>query len=155
MPSGGARARSGPPADPTSGRSESGRNAKDGWIDLGPRPKGSRTPTWPLDLKTKPEQALWTKLWKKPQAAQWAKLGLEFQVAAYVRVYLEATDLGASGSLKTVVLRMEDTLGLSPAGLAALRWRIKHDEVAEKRDEQAPAEATDRPRPVRRLRAPA
>jgi hypothetical protein len=149
VPSGGARSRSGPPSDPNSGRSE--RRA-DGWTEIPARPKGSRTPTWPLDLKTKPEQALWAKLWKKPQATMWLRQGLEFQVANYVRTFLEATDFGAPASMKTAVLRMEDTLGLSTVGLNALRWKIKVDEVAEKRDERAPAPGVDRSAPVRRLR---
>jgi hypothetical protein len=148
VPSGGARARSGPPADPNSGRSE---KRTDGWTDL-PAKSGLRAPKWPLALLTAQEKALWTKLWAKPQAVMWKRQGLEWQVANYVRTFLESSDLGASGSLKTVVLRMEDTLGLSLAGLAALRWRITQDEVAAKRTEPAATPPAERPRPVRRLR---
>lgn len=151
MPSGGARARSGPPADPSSGRSE---KRTDGWTEL-PAKSGLRAPVWPLALKTKPEATLWRKLWAKPQAVMWKRNGLEWQVANYVRTFLESSELGASGSLKTVVLRMEDTLGLSTAGLAALRWRIKHDEVAEQRAATPTAVPVEKPAPVRRLRSPA
>lgn len=149
MPSGGARARSGPPADPRSARSE---RRGEIWTDL-PAKSGLRTPRWPLALLSAPEKTLWASLWKKPQAVMWKRQGLEFQVANYVRTYLEASEMGAPGSLKTVVLRMEDTLGLSLAGLAALRWRITTDEVAAARAAAAPTPIDDRPAPVRRLRA--
>lgn len=151
MPSGGARARSGPPADPRSARSE---RRGDVWTDL-PAKSGLRTPRWPLALQSSEEKALWTSMWKKPQAVMWKRQGLEFQVANYVRTYLEASEMGAPGSLKTVVLRMEDTLGLSLAGLASLRWRITTDEFAAARAAAAPAAAEERPAPVRRLRAAA
>ena len=148
MPSGGARARSGPPADPRSARSE---RRGDGWTDL-PAVGLKRAPVWPLALKSKPEGALWGKLWKKPQAVMWKRQGLEFQVAHYVRTALEATEGGAPASLKTAVLRMEDQLGISLAGLAALRWRITTDELGQAREAAAAAAAEpDRPAPVRRL----
>lgn len=150
MPSGGARARSGPPADPRSARSE---RRGDVWTDL-PAKSGLRTPTWPLALLSAPEKKLWGALWKKPQAVMWKRQGLEMQVANYVRTYLEASEMGAPGSLKTVVLRMEDTLGLSLAGLASLRWRITTDEVgAARAAAAATAVEPDRPAPVRRLLA--
>jgi hypothetical protein len=152
VPSGGARARSGPPADPTSGRSESGRNAKDGWTTLPAKPAITRAPKWPLDLQSAPEKALWSKLWRKPQATMWRRQGLEFQVAAYARSFLEATEFGSPASLKTAVLRMEDTLGISTVGLTALRWRIATDEVAAARADAAPAPTEEKAPPVRRLR---
>jgi hypothetical protein len=84
----------------------------------------------------------------------WERQGLDFQVAMYVRTFLEAAEMGAPASLKTAVLRMEDTLGLSTVGLAALRWRIPVDEVGQARTAVAVAVA-DRPAPVRRLRVAA
>lgn len=150
MPSGG-HARSGPAADPRSARSE---RRGEIWTDL-PAKRSGRVPTWPLELKTAPENKLWRKLWAKPQAVMWERQGLEWQVANYVRSFLEATEHGAPASLKTAVLRMEDTLGLSTVGLAALRWRITADEVAAARTAAAPAPVDDRPAPVRRLRAAA
>lgn len=111
-----------------------------------------RAPTWPLALKSKPEQLLWGKLWKKPQAIMWKRQGLEFQVANYVRTFLEASEMGAPASLKTAVLRMEDTLGISLAGLAALRWRITADELGAARAAAAAEQSEpERPAPVRRL----
>lgn len=152
MPSGGARARSGPPADPRSARSE---KRSDGWTMLPAQGRGARkAPNFPLGSPSKAESALWTVLWRKPQAVMWERLGLTFQVAAYARAFLESTAAGAPASLKVSVLRMEDGLGLSIVGMNALRWRIAEDEVAAKRSVPV-AVAEERPALVRRLRAAA
>lgn len=154
MPSGG-HARSGPKPDPNSGRSDSGRNAlglaRDGWVELPAKPASTRAPKWPLTLLSPEEKKLWAALWRKPQTTMWRKLGQEFQVAAYARAFLEATEFGAPASLKTAVLRMEDTLGLSTVGMMALRWRITTDDLTARRVETPTVE--ERPAPVRRLRA--
>lgn len=153
MTSGGARARSGPPADPGSARSE---RRGDGWTTLPARTLG-KAPAWPLGLSSSQEEDLWKALWKKPQATMWKRLGLTWQVAHYCRSFLEATERGAPASLKTSVLRQEDTLGLSTVGLAALRWRISEDAVAAKRRSAAAAARAAAselaPMPERRLRA--
>lgn len=145
---GGARSRSGPPADPMSARSD--RKA-DGWTTL-PAKRTGRAPEWPLEREYAPEEALWKALWRKPQAVMWKKRGLEWQVAAYVRAFLESTEPGAPASLKTSVLRMEDGLGLSEVGLISLRWRIAEDEVAARRAAPARAVEAAPEAPVRRLR---
>lgn len=152
MSSGGARARSGPPADPNSARSELRKDGK-GWTDLPARFSG-RAPAWPLERQSEAETSLWKVLWRKPQAAMWRRQGLEWQVAAYVRSFLESTEPGAPASLKTAVLRQEDTLGLSTVGLNALRWRITEDEVAVRRSGpvRAAAPVEESGGPVRRLR---
>lgn len=150
MPSGGARSRSGPPADPNSATSERRKQRGDGWVEL-PATHTGKAPTFPLTGRTPDEAKLWRALWRKPQAAQWAKLGLSYQVAHYCRLYLQATEKGAPASLTTAVLRQEDALGLSTIGLAALRWRIVEDEVGEQRAARAEP-AAERAAPVRRLR---
>jgi hypothetical protein len=149
MPSGG-HARSGPAPDPRSARSE---KRSDGWTDL-PAKYAGRIPKFPLEAKSTAEDALWKVVWRKPQAAMWARQGLVWQVAAYVRSFLESTEAGAPASLKTAVLRQEDTLGISTVGLNALRWRIPADEVGVARAAQVvPAEPAAAP--VRRLRSTA
>ena len=109
-----------------------------------------RAPTFPLAEPSTAEKKLWRVLWKKPQAVMWDRHGLTFQVAHYCRSFLEASERGAPASLKTSVLRMEDSLGLSTVGLNALRWSITSDELGAKRAE--PAATVERPAPVRRLR---
>lgn len=131
MPSGGARARSGPPADPNALR----RDRKDdkAWTDLPSEGRTGRAPSLPLPAANRLERELWGELWKKPQAVQWERLGLQRQVAAYVRAYIGSVAPDATAGLKTAVLRMEAELGLSIVGMNALRWRIVADELGQRR----------------------
>ena len=119
MTSGGARARSGPGADPDSYRSQN----RD-WIDLPAAGFAGVVPDFPLAEALTVEVELWAELWSKPQAHAWDALGLKFQVAAYVRAFLESVESGASAGLKTAVLRMENELGLSIMGMKQNLWRI-------------------------------
>jgi hypothetical protein len=179
MPSGGARARSGPAPDPNALRR--GRKTDAEWTTLPAEGFKGRIPTFPLTRPTEPlssikandedredlirdalaeietrfeaEKKLWKELWRKPQAAMWHRLGMKYQVAAYVRAFLESTSAASSG-LKTAVLRMEGELGLSVPGMNALRWKIAHDELAEQREpEQVAAAATAAARPSTGARA--
>lgn len=134
MPRGGARARSGPAADPNALRRQDHSDSK-GWVVL---PVGGRVgvvPDFPLSNGLVSELELWAELWIKPQAVMWEKLGLKFQVAAYVRAFLESVEPEASAGIKTAVIRMEGELGISLPGMAALRWRLSEDELELKRSE--------------------
>lgn len=149
MPSGG-HARSGPPAQPGSARTDA-RGLT--WTKLPIKGRGrKRAPEFPLEDPTVSESALWASLWRKPQAVMWEQLGQEFQVAAYTRAFLESTVAGAPASLKVSVLRMEDTLGLSIVGMNALRWQFAEDELKAQRSTRRPTAAVEAA-PVRRLRA--
>lgn len=119
MTSGGARARSGPAADPNSYRSQ-----KRDWVSLPVSGFDGDVPEFPLVGALSAEVDLWNELWKKPQAMMWARLGLKFQVAAYVRSFVESVEVKASAGLKTTVLRMEGELGISVPGMHSLGWRI-------------------------------
>lgn len=136
MTSGGARARSGPPADPNALR----RDRKDdkSWVSLPVSPVED-VPAFPLADASVTEMALWAELWQKPQGHMWVSLGLKWQVAAYVRAFVESVQEKASAGLKTAVLRMEAELGLSTVGMGQLRWSIATDEVSERRVEKRPA----------------
>lgn len=136
MPSGGARARSGPAPDPNALR----RDRKDdaAWVTLPAEGYRGAVPAFPLPGALSTEVDLWETLWRKPQAAMWSKLGLEWEVAAYVRAFLESVEAKASAGLKTAVLRMAAEIGLSLPGMHSLRWKLSTDELAEKR-----AEATE------------
>ena len=137
MPSGGARARSGPAPDPNALR----RDRKDdaAWVVLPAEGYDGPVPEFPLTGATHAEVDLWSRLWRKPQAVMWAKLGLEFEVAAYVRAFLESVAVEASAGLKTAVLRMAAEIGLSLPGMHQLRWKFAADELAEKRAEKSGA----------------
>lgn len=143
MTSGGARARSGPPADPNALR----RDRKDdkAWVDLPVSPVED-VPDFPLADASVTEMGLWAELWQKPQGHMWSALGLKWQVAAYVRAFVESVQEKASAGLKTAVLRMEAELGLSTVGMGQLRWTIATDEVAEQRDEVKSARQSSRDR---------
>jgi hypothetical protein len=125
MPSGGARARSGPAPDPNSYRSMD----KD-WVELPADGFAGQIPDFPLPDALSLEVDLWAELWQKPQAAAWDSLGLKFQVAAYVRTYLKATALDAVNGWSTVMLRMEAELGLNVPGMRANGWRISDASVS-------------------------
>lgn len=142
MPSGGARARSGPPPDPNALRRA--RKTDGEWTALPREGFTGRRPTFPLPEVSKVERALWIELWKKPQAVMWDRLGMKFQVAAYTRAFVESTLPEASAGLKTAVLRMEGELGLSVPGMHSLRWKIATDEVGERREGEVPASAPAR-----------
>jgi len=134
MASGGARVRSGPPADPNALRRDRKDDAE--WVTLPAEGRKGRTPKWPLAELSAEEKALWARLWRKPQAVQWERLDLVLEVAAYVRAYLESTSPGAAAGLKTAVLRQAAELGLSTVGMGQLRWKIAVDEVAQRRGEK-------------------
>jgi hypothetical protein len=128
MPSGGARARSGPPADPNALRRD--RTDDAGWTILPADGFKGAIPDFPLAPAVGAEVDLWEKLWRKPQGEMWSRLGLEFEVAAYVRAFIESVEPEATAGLKTAVLRMAAEIGLSLPGMHGLRWKIA-DSVAD------------------------
>lgn len=125
MPRGGARAGAGRPPDEQSlaamGREESWGE----WTELPLTGRTGRVPAWPLPTPaTAAERKLWNLHWKKPQAIMWEKLGQQLPVALYIRRYVEASEPGASASLTNSVMRLQDSLGISPIAMRSLRWRI-------------------------------
>lgn len=127
MPSGGARARSGPPPDPTALRRD--RDAGD-WTVLPAEGRPGDPPAWPMEEQSGRETDLWQAMWLKPQAFMWERLGQEFEVALYVRRLTEAELMDSTVALSTLVRQMADSLGLTTPGLRANRWRIDRLEDA-------------------------
>jgi len=85
---------------------------------------------------------MWARLWTTPQAVMWERLGQADEVALYVRSFCQAAMPDARADIRTLVLRQQETLGLSLPGMARNRWRIAATD--------APQEATttnDRRRP--------
>lgn len=122
MASGGARARSGPPPDPTALRRDRPDDAA-GWITL-PGERTDPAPEFPLPDETTRESAIWAREWRRPQAHEWARLGLEMEVALYVRSFAEAEKADAAANLRTLVKQLQENLGISIPGLTRHRWRI-------------------------------
>ncbi|WP_424216042.1 hypothetical protein ACN20G_28250 (plasmid) [Streptomyces sp. BI20] len=134
MPSGGARARSGPPPDPMALRPNT---ATGEWITLPPSRTGP-VPDWPLTTPSERESELWPPMWARPQAALWERYGQAVEVALYLRALTAAEQRGAPVALLTVVRQMADSLGLTVPGLRANRWKIPA--AADEHDALQPAE---------------
>lgn len=135
MASGGARARSGPPPDPSALNRE--RDQGD-WVLLPAGGRGRKAaPKFPLLSPMRREVTIWARLWKLPQAVMWERQSQEFEVALYVRRLVEAETLDSSVNRTTVVRQMGDSLGLTTPGLRANRWKIIFDEVTPRREAAA------------------
>lgn len=153
MGAGGARNRSGPMADPTSGRSDS-RSFK--LTALPAEGYKGEIPTFPLPGISEREKQVWAETWRTPQACAWSQPSERWRVrtvALWVRLSVRCEDVEASASLLGQLHRFADQVGLTTAGLAEMGWSVAADEVA--------AQATKTPSDVvvpavvrgRRLRA--
>jgi hypothetical protein len=119
----GGHARSGPAPDPEALRRD--RPNDPGWIVLPVTGRPGPPAPWPLETKPTPRQGWhWARLWAMPQAVQWERLGLAMSLAVYVLRLCEVEQTGASASLGNHVLRLEENLGLTLAGMRMLRWQI-------------------------------
>ncbi|MGY1773517.1 hypothetical protein [Blastococcus sp. SYSU D00813] len=176
MPRGGARNRSGPPADETSGRSEA-RGYK-----LSALPaegfKG-RVPKFPLpqrvvyrwetedkrryqvldDEATKQvaarELELWKWAWRTPQACAWSmpsERWRTYTVAMWVRTAVLCESSDATAADKGSLHRFADQIGLTTAGLREMGWKVAVDELAAKAADRQQATAAAAPA-TKRLRA--
>lgn len=175
MPSGGARNRSGPQADPKSGRSD-----RRGFSLTALPAEGFKglVPEFPLEpivlfeeyfegsgkdrtkIKERDDGAtesfreregdVWAEAWTSPQACAWSMESWRWPIVGeYCRLKTVVEfDPSASAALVGQLHRYRDQLGLTPAGLKDNGWAIAADEVGAKRDEKL-VPVTQ----VRRLRA--
>lgn len=180
MARGGSRNRSGPQADPNSGRSER-RGYKlsalpsEGYLELAPdfplepivlfteywegsgseREKHKARDEGGTESFRDREAEVWAEAWRTPQACAWSMQSWRWPVVAeYCRLKtIVELDPSASAALVAQLHRYRDQIGLTPAGLRENGWSIAVDEVGAKRDERAD-DAVEVPaaRP-RRLRA--
>lgn len=145
MTSGGSRNRSGPSADPKSGRSER-RGLKlstlpsEGW--------NGTPPSFMLPNPSQRERELWKWAWCTPQAAAWNREPWRWHaVAMWVRTAVTCESQEASAAERNSLHRFADQIGLTPAGLRENGWRIAEDELAERRAPVAEPEVeSDDPR---------
>ena len=151
MARGGARNRSGPQADPKSGRSDR-RNLA--FVTLPSEGYSGKPPEWPFPKGSTRERAVWKKAWTYPQAAQWIKEPWRWEtIAMWVRWKVRAESGEASAADASVLHRFADQIGMTPAGLKENGWQISSDEVAAVRAEKPAELATETAAPKRRLRA--
>lgn len=175
MTSGGARAKSGPPPDPKSGRSDS-RGIK--FTALPASGHDRPAPDFPLPRRTvsrweyeekrkfqvldleatetvnERELELWAWLWTTPQACAWAQPSECWRlhtIAMYVRTFVICEGAEATAADKGSLHRFADDIGMTPAGLRQNGWQIAVDQVAAKRADKADAKPAEKPK--RRLRA--
>lgn len=145
MPRGGARNRSGPAPDPTSGRSDRrgfSLTALPAEGYAGPVPEFSLP-----DASTR-ELEVWEQAWRTPQACAWSMPSEAWRVptvALWVRtkVRCEAPDAGAA--LLGQLHRFADQVGMTTAGLAEMGWKVAVDEVS-KRGAETPRRSSSRDR---------
>lgn len=158
MTSGGARTRSGPQADPNSGRSDR-RGFK---LDALPS-EGFQgvVPDFPLPFVARGEDGedfrsreleVWVEAWRTPQACAWSLQSWRWPILGeYCRLKtVVELDPSASAALVSQLHRYRDQLGLTPGGLKDNGWAIAADEIGARRTENADLTTTA---PVRRMRA--
>lgn len=168
MASGGARAKSGPPRDPKSGRSE---RAGYSLTSLPASGFDGDAPSWSmprrlvyvvvdkvreLDVEAtarvaEREDELWKWAWSTPQACAWSMPSESWRipsVAMWVRTFVLCESSEATAADKNSLHRFAEDIGLTPAGLSRNGWEIKADELAEKRA-GTPSPAAKRERRLR------
>lgn len=130
MARGGARSRSGPLPDPSSGRSE--RRG----VSLSSLPAdgfGGEVPEFPLGARAEDESGLfdreleiWAEAWSTPQAAAWALEPWRWPVIGeYCRLKADVeASPSASAALVGQLHRYREQIGLTPIGLRLNGWAI-------------------------------
>lgn len=136
MAKGGARNRSGPPANPDSSRSD-----RRGFSLTALPAEGYKLPApiFPLADASDAELDLWAEVWRTPQACAWAMPSESWRqrtVALWVRTRIRCEDPEAPASLLGQLHRFADQIGMTTAGLAEMGWRVAVDQVAEKREHE-------------------
>ena len=147
MPSGGARNRSGPQADPTSGRSDRRglsltalpNEGYRGSVPEFPLPQVHRFNEFYEDGKKRRETdggataafrdrelAIWETMWRTPQACAWAQESWRWEtVAEFCRLKaVVELEPDANAALVGQMHRYRDQIGLTPAGLKENGWAI-------------------------------
>ncbi len=151
MTSGGARNRSGPQKDPNSRTSE-----RQGFVLTALPAEGydGEVPDFPLPDASHRELEVWSQAWSTPQACAWSLPSEAWRVrsvAMWTRLSVRCEDVDAGAALLGQLHRFADQIGMTTAGLAEMGWRVKVDDLAAKRAEQAPVVEQDAPK--RRMRA--
>lgn len=153
MARGGARNRSGPPPNPTSGRSER-RGIQ--FTALPAHGYDGDVPECPLLDPSKRELEVWKWAWRTPQAWAWSQPSEAWRlltVAMWVRTYVLCESSEATAADKGSLHRFADQIGMTPAGLRENGWAIAVDEVGAKRSEKPAPSAVDDEMTERRKRA--
>lgn len=139
MAHGGARNRSGPQADPSSGRSDARGFSL---TALPAQGYAGPTPDFPLPGASPRELVVWAQAWTTPQACAWSMPSEAWRVetvALWVRVKVRCEDPESSAGLLGQLHRFADQIGMTTAGLAEMGWKVAVDETATKRETKTEA----------------
>lgn len=172
MAKGGARNRSGPPADPSSARSEARgytltalpNQGYDGEVPEFPLPRIVRFNDFYEDGKKRRESDggateqfrereldVWAEQWRTPQACAWSLESWRWPTIAEFCRLKTIVELEPDGNASLVahLHRFRDQIGLTPAGLKENGWAIAQNEIGKRATERAEAEQPARPRRLR------
>jgi hypothetical protein len=147
----GGHARSGPPPNPKSGRSD--RRG----ITVTALPSEGFKGEAPDLTKYLPEasdrhEAIWAEVWTTPQACAWMLEPWRWPlVADFVKWSARSESSDAPAAVGALVRQLRDDCGLSKAGMAREGWAIAPDELGAKAASKEPVEPTVKQ--PRRLRA--
>lgn len=171
MTKGGARVRSGPPADPNSARSEQRGTKSVTAVSVTALPSEghkSRPPAFPLpQIKREStaaskafrarEIAIWRQVWRTPQAAAWASESWRWPtVGEYCRIKAAVElDPDSNAALLSRLREYRNEIGLSPDGLKMNGWAIAPNQVAQQAAKKTAAKKAPAKKaaPARRLRS--
>lgn len=130
MPRGGARSRSGPQPDPSSGRSER-RGFRLDALPVDGYEGGA--PEFPIPSNAQPRViTVWEELWGTPQAAAWAVESWRWPIVAmYAVLRVRIEDPDSPAALIPHCIRLGDQIGMTPAGLKENGWAIAKPAGAE------------------------
>ena len=162
---GGARARSGPPPDPNSARSDQRGYRLSALPSEGFQ---GRIPRWPLPARVGAseeeskriaarERAMWRWAWRTPQAWGWAQPQEAWRiptVAMWVRTFVICESDAATAADKNSLHRFAEQVGFTDAGLRLMGWKVAapiSDDDEEPAEDEPQGEEDDPPQ--RRLRA--
>lgn len=146
MSRGGARNRSGPTADPSSGRSD-----RRGYSLTALPAEGyaGPVPDFPLPAVTPRELEVWEAAWRSPQACAWSLPSEAWRVrtvAMWVRMSVRCEEPDAPAALLGQLHRFADQIGMTTAGLAEMGWKVAVDEVGAKAEATKPKPQSSRDR---------
>jgi len=127
MPSGGARARSGPAKDPNSLRSAMSLS-KGEWRVLPSKLPRRKPPVCPLPDASEAELEMWETYWRKPQSIIWLENGMEIEVALHVRHLVESMRPDVSPGARNLVRQQMDSLLLTHKSMSDAMIRIGEPE---------------------------
>lgn len=132
---GGARNRSGPAPDPSSGRSDRRGLSFQALPNEGYR---GDVPEFPLPDASEREVDLWEQAWRTPQAAAWALEAWRWQVLAEYCRLVALNESDPKAALIAQMIRYRDQLGLTPAGMRENGWAIAQADIAPVSDSDGP-----------------